>query len=84
MEHTYYHCEVYQYDEDDRNRIHEAITENVQAYTAHIDVSMPEWDEIEIRTEPDLLGKLFDGVDDSKFLGKVVNSESKYILVYQG
>ena len=81
MKNTYYHCEVYQYDEYDRNRIDEALVDDVQAYAQHLDVSMPEWDEIEVKTAPDILGKLLDGVDESQFLGKLVNPRSKYIFL---
>ena len=42
MKNTYYHCEVYQYDEYDRNRIDEALVDDVQAYAQHLAVSMPE------------------------------------------
>ena len=79
MKHTHYHCEVYQYDAYDKNRIHEAIVEDIAAYAARLDVSLPEWDQIEVKAEPDLLGKLLDGVDDSQFLGKLINPRSKYI-----
>ena len=83
MKEQSYHCEVYQYDEYDRNRIHEAIVDNLSAYAARLDIDMPEWDEIEFRTEPDPVRRIFDEVDDSKFQGKLVNPKSKYIFIHQ-
>jgi hypothetical protein len=84
MTKTYYHCEVYQYDAYGRNRIHEAFVEDVRAYATQLDVSLPEWDEIEVKTESDIFDKLLDNVDDSQFLGKLVNPRSKYIFLAKG
>ena len=81
MKNTYYHCEVYKYDEYDRNRIHEAVVNNISAYTARLDVEMPDWDEIEIRTESNPVGMLFGEAVESKLIGKLVNPSSRYVTM---
>ena len=84
MKKIYYHCEVYKYDEYDKNRIHEARVTNVKAYTARLDKETPSWDEIEIRTEPDTPGVLFGEVEEGKLLGKYINPNSKYVRIFKG
>ena len=83
MEGTYY-CEVYKYDEDARNLIGQATVQDLSAYITTLASTHLAWDEVEFKTAPDTLSMLLDGLDTSKFLGKVVNPKSQYIIIPQG
>ena len=80
MDSTYY-CEVYKYDEDARNFIGQATVKDLSAYVAKLASTNLDWDEFEFKTEPDPLSILLDGLDTSKFLGKVVNPKSQFEIV---
>jgi hypothetical protein len=56
---------------------------NIQAYAKQLNRSNYEWDEFEYSTEPDTMS-ILSGFDNSKFLGKVVNSKSRYITITEG
>jgi len=79
-----YYCEVYKYDEDARNLIGQATVKDLSAYVNQLVSTNLDWDEFEFKTEPDPLSLLLDGLDTSKFLGKVVNPKSQYIIIPKG
>ena len=78
-----YYCHVYKYDQYGRNLILESTVGNIQAYANQLNRSNYDWDEFEYSTESDTMS-ILSGINNSKFLGKVVNPRSRYIIIAEG
>ena len=77
-----YNCVVYSYNAYARYIVDQASVEDLPAYISNLNLQTPDWDELELRTEPGV--SILYGEDDSKFLGKVFNPKSKYLMFPKG
>ena len=77
-----YDCKVYTYDQDGRCFLFQDLIEDVTDYIKKLDIFNSSWAEIEIFLPSSTLAILM-GNDDSQFIGRIFNSNSRHVFMVE-